>query len=142
MGLQGEGQHLNFYRDVDIALDAHPFNGGVTTLEGLWMGVPIITRVGERTVARTGLSILAQLDMAALAARTPEQYIKIVAVLAANPSALARIRSTLRQRMRASTLCHHEIYVTQLERAYRDLWHAHCQSQNPVAATTVGGRSL
>jgi predicted O-linked N-acetylglucosamine transferase (SPINDLY family) len=102
------------------------------------MGVPIVTRVGDRPVARTGLSILAQLDMSGLAATTSEQYIKTALALATNRPALARIRAGLRQRMQDSTLCQHETYVMQLERVYRDLWRRTCSTSKPRVAATVG----
>ena len=42
--------HLDLYNQVDIALDTHPFGGCMTTLEGLWMGVPIVSLVGENSL--------------------------------------------------------------------------------------------
>ncbi len=97
-GLWSDQSHLDFYHQVDIALDTFPFNGGVATLEGLWMGVPIISRVGQQTVTRTGLSILHQLGLQALALETDEQFVKMAAVLASDWTSLAKMRAEMRAR--------------------------------------------
>lgn len=128
-GLLARDKHLERYNQVDIALDTYPFTGGVTSLEGLWMGVPLITLAGDMTVSRIGSSILAQLGLEAFTAYTPEQYVKKAAALAANPEALARIRASMRQRMLASALCDPARHAQALEAAYRRMWQDYCRSQ-------------
>ena len=128
-GLLAQDQHLELYNQVDIALDTYPFNGCVTTLEGLWMGVPVITLVGQMTVSRAGLTLLTQLGLSAFAAHSPDQYVQKAVALAANVSALAKIRSRLRQRMLASTLCDPSCHAHELEAAYRRMWQDYCRSQ-------------
>jgi predicted O-linked N-acetylglucosamine transferase (SPINDLY family) len=103
--------HLDLYNQVDIALDTYPFGGCMTTLEGLWMGVPEVSLVGENSLlSRTGLSILSRLDMDFFAASTPDEYVSKAVALAHKPDALAGIRGSLRQRMAASTLCNGTYY--------------------------------
>ncbi len=127
-------EHLELYNQVDIALDTYPFCGCMTTLEGLWMGVPIVSLVGNSSLlSRTGLSILSRLDMDFFAAPTPEEYVAKAVALARKVDALASIRSSLRQRMTASTLCNGKYYARCLEDAYRQMWHKWCRIHSAVA---------
>ena len=123
-------EHLDLYNQVDIALDTYPFCGCMTTLEGLWMGVPIVSLAGKNSLlSRTGLSILSRLDMEFFAASAPDEYVSKAAALAKKPDALANIRNTLRQRMTASTLCNGPYYARCLEEAYRGMWSKWCRKR-------------
>lgn len=130
-GWKRTGVHLELYGEVDIALDTYPFNGCVTTLEGLWMGVPVISLADKRHsfLSRVGRSILSRLDLDFFAASTPDEYIAKATALAANVDNLAKIRATMRQRMAASILCDAKAYTGSVEAAYRKMWHKWCESQ-------------
>ena len=69
-------QHLHRYRDLDLCLDPFPYNGHTSTLDALWMGVPVVTLAGRTAVARGGVSILSNAGMPELIAETPE-YVEI-----------------------------------------------------------------
>ena len=124
---QSAHEHLQTYHQVDIALDTHPFNGCVTTLEGLWMGVPIVSLTGTKYVSRVALTLLQRLDMSCFCAVTPEQYVAKAKALASNLPALAQIRASLRARMQASPLCDAGRYARTLENAYRRMWKRWCR---------------
>ena len=128
-GLLPLDQHLELYHQVDIALDTYPFNGCVTSLEGLWMGVPVISLVGQVTVSRVGLTLLTQLGLEAFAAHSPDQYIKKAVALASDLQSLAKIRASLRQRMLASNLCNPACHARELEAAYRTMWRDYCSAR-------------
>jgi protein O-GlcNAc transferase len=128
-------EHMRCYHAVDIALDTYPFNGGVTILEGLWMGVPLISLVGERFALRTGLQVLTQLDMGYFATRTPKEYLAKARALASQVESLAKLRATLRGRMQASSLCDSQRYARELEVAYRMMWQRYCHQYGAGAAT-------
>ena len=121
--------HLDLYNQVDIALDSYPFNGCLTTLEGLWMGVPIVTLAGQTLISRVGLSILSRVGLEHLAASTVGEYVERAVVLARNTKALGQIRSSLRPRMAGSSLCDSKAYVRDLEAAYRRVWRQWCDTQ-------------
>jgi protein O-GlcNAc transferase len=93
------------YRAVDVALDTWPYNGTTTTVEALWMGVPVVSLVGERTAARMGLSILSAAGRSEWAAPTPEAYVQTAHRLAGDPPGLTAQRATLRSVVEASRLC-------------------------------------
>jgi len=76
-----------------------------------------------------GLSILTRLGMEFFAASTPDEYVAKASALAAKPESLVRIRATMRQRMAASDLCNSDLFVKNIEQAYRKMWHHWCQSR-------------
>ena len=119
-------QMLAEYGDVDIALDPFPFCGGLTSCEALWMGVPIVTLRGHRTVSRQTLGLLSQLGLTELVADSPQHYVELAAALAADLPALAAMRAALRPRMAASPLCDAGSFTRGLEAAYRAMWRAWC----------------
>jgi len=116
-------EHLGLYGQADIALDTYPCNGFTTTCEALWMGVPVISQVGQCHASRIGLSILNTVGLDFLAAFTPDEYVAKAIALAANPKALAQLRSSMRPLMKNSALCDAEKFARKAEAAYRKMWH-------------------
>lgn len=114
--------HLMAYHQIDIALDSYPFTGGITTFEALWMGVPVVTLVGNRPVSRQGLSILSTLGLTECIAYTPEEYLQICIHLANNPEYLQQLRKEMRSKMQASSLMDGAGLTRQLEDIYQTLW--------------------
>jgi predicted O-linked N-acetylglucosamine transferase (SPINDLY family) len=96
--------YFKLYNAIDIALDPFPCNGGTTTCDALWMGVPIVSLAGRTAVSRAGLSILSNLGLGELVARSQEPYVTIASDLANDLDRLAKLRSTLRGRMESSPL--------------------------------------
>jgi protein O-GlcNAc transferase len=131
VGTQSFGAYLGSYREIDIGLDPVPFNGGTTTCDALWMGVPVVTRTGETAVSRGGSSILSNLGLTDLIARNDEDYVRIAAGLAADGLRLAELRSTLRQRLRASRLMDAASFARDMESAFRFAWRAWCERTPP-----------
>jgi predicted O-linked N-acetylglucosamine transferase (SPINDLY family) len=121
--------YMKLYHRVDIGLDPFPCNGGATTLDAFWMGVPTITLVGKTVVGRAGWSVLCNLGLKELAAETPEQYIALAAQLAADLPRLQDLRGTLRQRMEQSPLMDAKRFVRHLEDAYRVMWRKWCEQR-------------
>jgi hypothetical protein len=83
-------EHLAVYNEIDLALDPFPYNGTTTTCEALWMGVPVITLVGDRHAGRVGASLLHAVGFQAGIAATPEDYALTARLLASQPSCLRR----------------------------------------------------
>lgn len=122
-------EHLAIYNQVDLALDSFPYNGATTTCETLWMGVPVVTLVGERHVSRMGLSILSTVGLTELIAYTKEEYIQICLKLVNDTSYLQDLRATLRERMQSSPLMDGATFTHYLEKSYRQLWERWCRSE-------------
>jgi protein O-GlcNAc transferase len=118
--------YFPLYADVDIALDPFPYNGGTTTLDALYMGVPVVTLAGSSGMSRAGVSILTNAGLHDLIARASDDYEKIVVELANDRTKLAKLRTELRPRMQASALMDAPRFVRHLEAAYRSIWREYC----------------
>jgi protein O-GlcNAc transferase len=132
-GRKNLAEYLTAYQDVDIVLDTFPYNGGTTTCDALWMGVPVISLVGEHHFSRVGLSILSCTGLEFFAASTPDEYVAKACALAAKPDALAKIRASMRARIADSSLCNTKLFAQDIDLAYRKMWHQWCRSRSEAA---------
>lgn len=112
--------------EIDIALDPFPYNGGTTTYQCLWAGVPVVTLAGNSAIARCGVMILSAVGLPDLAATDTDEYVAIAARLASDPGRVADLRTGLRDRYRASPLYAAERFTRGLEEAYDAMWQAYC----------------
>jgi predicted O-linked N-acetylglucosamine transferase (SPINDLY family) len=124
---QPRRQYLEFYHQIDIGLDTVPYNGHTTSLDSLWMGVPVITFVGKTIVGRAGLSQLSNLGLPELVAHDEGRFVQIASGLAANLDRLQELRANLRKRMETSPLMDARRFARHLEAAYRQMWRTWCQ---------------
>lgn len=127
LGRSSWPDHMAAFGQVDITLDPFPQGGGVTTLEGLMMGVPIVTLRWPTLVGRLSASILTTMGLTDWIAETPEQYIEIACQKAQDLSALADLREKLRSRLTASIIGDSAAYVRAVEHEYRILWQRWCE---------------
>jgi protein O-GlcNAc transferase len=125
---QKRHEYLKFYHRIDIGLDTLPYNGHTTSLDSLWMGVPVVTLVGNTVAGRAGWSQLSNLKLPELAATSPQQFVSIAAGLAHDLPRLAELRRTLRTRMEASPLMDAGGFTRDMEAAYRQIWRTWCES--------------
>lgn len=117
------------YGEVDIALDPFPYSGGLTTLESLWMGVPVITLGGDRFASRHSLSHLTAVGLPEFIVTDQEAYLAKAVSLAHDLSHLESIRAGLREQMKSSPLCDAPRFTHNLEEAYRSMWRRWCEGQ-------------
>jgi len=119
-------EHYACYAGVDIALDPFPYTGTTTTVDALMMGVPVVTlrsRGAESIHSHNvSASLLMQAGLQELVADSEEEYISIALQLAGDPARLARLRSTLRERVMRSPLMDGGKASRNLEDAYRSMW--------------------
>ena len=121
--------HLAAYADIDIALDPFPYHGTTTTCEALWMGVPVITRAGDRHASRVGVSLLHAVGRPEWIAPDDDAFARLAASLAADRDVLARERATLRERVRVSPLCDQPGFARRFGEAVRAAWREYCSSE-------------
>ncbi len=130
-------EYLTEYHGIDVALDTVPYNGHTTSLDAFWMGVPVVTLVGETVVGRAGWSQLCNLDLKELAVRSEEQFVLTATALANDLARLAEMRAGLRARMERSALMDGARFARSMESAYRQMWRN--WSLGRVAAQPLGG---
>jgi protein O-GlcNAc transferase len=126
--IEGTAAHLAAYGRVDVALDPFPYNGTTTTLEALWMGVPVVTLAGRRHSARVGASLLRRIGLAELVRQSVDDYVDSAVALAADDARLIAYRTTLRDRLSASPLLDAAGFARTLEASYRAMWQRWCES--------------
>jgi predicted O-linked N-acetylglucosamine transferase (SPINDLY family) len=119
-------EYLELYRRLDIVLDPFPYGGHTTTLDALWMGVPVVSLAGAPPASRAGLSILGNLGLPELTAFSEDDYVRIASDLAGDPARLADLRRTLRSRMEASVLMDAPRFARNIESVYRVMWRSWC----------------
>ena len=115
-------EYLAYYRRIDVSLDPWPFNGGTTSFDSLWMGVPLVTMTGKTAVSRGGASILNNLGLTELIANDPGEYVEKASGLAGDLDRLAALRVELRGRMERSPLMDGKRFAANVEAAYRMMW--------------------
>ena len=119
-------QVLREYGDVDIALDTFPYNGGATTCDALWMGVPVITLLGDRMISRQGASMLTAVGLTEFIADDRDRYVGIATQWSNQLNDLADLRGRLRGQCASSPLCDTRQFTSDLQSHYREMWRRWC----------------
>jgi protein O-GlcNAc transferase len=119
-------EYLKNYHRIDLALDPFPCTGGVTTLDGLWMGVPVVTLSGPTVVSRGSLSILSNVGLSELAVNNKANYVALAVALVRDSDRLRKLRARLRERLERSVLMGAGRFARQIESAYLDIWRKWC----------------
>jgi predicted O-linked N-acetylglucosamine transferase (SPINDLY family) len=120
--------HLASFDQVDVSLDPFPFNGSTTTFESLWMGVPVVSLIGDRFVGRVGLDVLSRVGLGDLAVEGESAYVATAAALAKDVARRETLRRELRGRLRASPLCDAAGHARAFEAAIRQAWRQWCRA--------------
>jgi predicted O-linked N-acetylglucosamine transferase (SPINDLY family) len=120
-------EHLATYSRVDVALDTFPYNGTTTTCEALWMGVPVVSLIGDRHAARVGLSLLTTVGHQDLATENIDAYIEKVVALAQDRPFRESLRHSLREDVSKSPLLNHADQAARFDAALRQAWGEWCR---------------
>jgi predicted O-linked N-acetylglucosamine transferase (SPINDLY family) len=121
-GHRRRGEYLRLYDQIDICLDPGPYNGITTTCDAIWMGVPVVSSIGQTAAGRGGLSILSNLGMPGWVAENDDDFVRIAAELAGDFEGRRELRKTLRDRMRGSAMMDGKRFARNVETAYRGMW--------------------
>jgi predicted O-linked N-acetylglucosamine transferase (SPINDLY family) len=119
--LEGPADHFEFlkaYERIDIALDPFPYNGGTTTTEALWQGVPVVAFHGDRWASRTSASILHAAGLSDLVAKDQEDYTSVATQWAKNTERLLILRRAMRAQLAASSVCDARGFARHMEKLY------------------------
>ncbi len=131
-GSESYSAYMNAYARVDLALDPFPYTGATVSLEGIWMGVPLVTLAGSDLLGRSGVNILTNIGLDCLIAENKADYKRLVGEWVQHPERLAALRHGLRQRVQASVLMDGAGFAHRWMQACRDLWRR--QSAGPRGA--------
>lgn len=116
------GEYFETYSPIDLALDPFPFNGGITTCDALWMGVPVLTVSGPDSRSRQGAAILHNLGLPEFVADSADKLVDLATIWSDQRTGLADLRGSLREMMRESPVTQAARFVRHLEAAYRQAW--------------------
>jgi predicted O-linked N-acetylglucosamine transferase (SPINDLY family) len=119
-------EHLEAYGRIDVALDTFPYNGTTTTMEALWMGVPVVTLSGSTHRSRVGRSILTNVGLAGLVASSRDEFVDVARRLATDTERLRELRGTLRSTVGRSPVMDARGFGDALDAAYRQMWREWC----------------
>jgi protein O-GlcNAc transferase len=122
-------EHLEAYSEVDIALDPFPQNGGISTYDALWMGVPVVAMTGDSGSSRVAGSILNAVGLVDWLAADAAGYARLAVERSRNVEALARLRGRLRDQVSNSVAGNPVLYTRAVEDAYRTIWRRWCQAR-------------
>jgi predicted O-linked N-acetylglucosamine transferase (SPINDLY family) len=127
-GNKTELEHRANLTIADVMLDTYPYNGATTTLETLWMEIPLVTRVGEQFAARNSYTFMINAGITEGIAWTDEEYIDWGIRLGKDEDLRAKIAWKLRQSKQTSPLWNAKEFTQEMENAYRQMWGIYCQN--------------
>jgi predicted O-linked N-acetylglucosamine transferase (SPINDLY family) len=116
---------------ADVVLDTFPYNGATTTLETLWLGIPLVTRVGSQFASRNSYTMMMNLGISAGIAHTAEEYVTWGVRLGQDNALRQQVIWKLRQSRQTSPLWNGRQFARDLEQAYEQMWQRYLQGQSP-----------
>ncbi len=132
LGSAAHWEFLETYAQIDIALDTFPYNGGTTTTEAIWQGVPVIAYSGPTWASRTSATLLREGNLGDWVADSLAGYVELAVQLAndpGTPSRLAELRAAMRTQLRAAPVCNTRQFARHMEQLYRDAWRTWCENR-------------
>jgi predicted O-linked N-acetylglucosamine transferase (SPINDLY family) len=132
LGWRDPTEQFETYQKIDLALDPFPHCGAMTTLEALWMGVPVVTSAGGTIPSRLAAASLTALGLTDFIAADLDAYVALAVAKAGDVAALARLRASLRQRIAGSQFGNPLRYARAVEAAYRTMWQRWCAKVLPM----------
>ena len=129
MGTTPREAHLAALKEVDIGLDPFPQNGGISTWEALYMGVPIVAKLGQSIPSRLSGAILSSIGLQDWVAGDLDAYHAIALKYAGMPEYLQTLRHELRARIAASAAGNSAAYTRAVEAAYRMMWDTYIRTK-------------
>jgi protein O-GlcNAc transferase len=132
-----QADHLARHRCADLFLDTQPYNAHTSTSDALWMGLPVLTCTGETFASRVAGSLLHAAGLPELVTGTLEDYERLAAELAADPTRLAALRQRLIASRDTLPLFDTPAFARDIEQAYRTMWQGHAQGLPPQSFSVL-----
>jgi predicted O-linked N-acetylglucosamine transferase (SPINDLY family) len=134
LGATSREEHLAAFAEVDISLDPFPQNGGVSTWESLYAGIPVIAKLGASCSSRAGGAIVTAVGLADWVAEDDDGYVAIAAKYASRPDEVAALRAELPSLLAQSEAGDTERYVRRVEEGFRRFWRDYCAMPGAAGA--------
>jgi len=128
-----EGVHRANLDVADIVLDTYPYNGATTTLETLWMCIPMVTRVGEQFAARNSYTMMMNAGITEGIAWSDEEYVEWGIRLGTDEALRQQIAWKLRQSRKTSPLWNGKQFAREMEKADEQMWQKYIDTNEVVA---------
>ncbi|MBI2946241.1 MAG: tetratricopeptide repeat protein [Verrucomicrobia bacterium] len=116
--------YLGYHYSIDLMLDPFPYNGGVTTWDALWMGVPVLTLAGDSYVSRQGISLLKNAGLNEFVVASGRELVERAVTMAGAGRLTERRRQEIRGRLQHSALMDYASYGNELSQVLLKLWEA------------------
>jgi predicted O-linked N-acetylglucosamine transferase (SPINDLY family) len=129
---ESEAIHRANLSIADIVLDTYPYNGATTTLETLWMEVPLVTRVGETFSSRNSYTMLKNVGVAEGIAWTDEKYVEWGIRFGTDAALRQKVIQQLHLAKRSAPLWHGKQFAQAMEQAYEHMWLNYLDSTEPI----------
>ena len=136
MHIVPRAEYLAPYQQVDIALDTFPYPGITTSVEALWMGVPVLTLAGESFLSRQGVGLMMNAGLPEWIAADDDDYVARAVSHASDLQRLAALRNGLRQQVVASPIFDAPRFAEHFEAALRGMWRKWCDTGNDSRGTS------
>jgi predicted O-linked N-acetylglucosamine transferase (SPINDLY family) len=114
---------------ADVVLDTYPYNGATTTLETLWMGIPLVTRVGNTFASRNSYAFMMNVGVIEGISWTDEEYVEWGIRLGRDEALRQQVTWKLKQSRKSSPLWNTKEFTREIEKAYRQMWNHYLESQ-------------
>ena len=114
--------YLDCYNEIDISLDTYPVTGGTTTIDSLWMGVPVVSMEGNSIHQRISSAILRHAGCSELIANNYAEFTQIALSLCQDINQRIYLRSTLREQLKTSELCNVDKFTKDFYEAIESTW--------------------
>ena len=114
--------HYKMYRKIDLSLDTFPYSGVTTSIESIWMGVPVLTLKGTNFTSRCGESINLNLKMPEFIANDKNDYINKAISISKDYNNLKDLRKSLRQKASISPLFDTENFGHEFSKLLKEIW--------------------
>jgi predicted O-linked N-acetylglucosamine transferase (SPINDLY family) len=131
-GVRDEYTHRANLAIADIVLDTFPYNGATTTLETLWMGIPMVTRVGKQFAARNSYTFMLNAGIEEGIAWNEEEYIDWGIKLGLDRNLRLDVREKLRSGRQTAPVWNAKQFTLDMEQAYREMWKIYQQNNSQI----------
>ncbi|MFB9289301.1 tetratricopeptide repeat protein [Pseudoduganella plicata] len=124
-------EYFYLHHKVDVCLDTFPYAGGTTTMQALWMGIPLLTLAGDTLAGRSAAGVLSQLNLNAFVAHSFDEFVERGLAVTARLELLSDLRQSLRALLSIAPISRPDVIAAGLEGAVRHMWHRWCAGQAP-----------